>query len=34
MKTGQSVFISDFVMLDLLVVSLPDFIDSYLLYNM
>ena len=34
-KTGQSVFISDFVMLDLfLAVSLLNFIDSYLLYNM
>ena len=30
MKTGQLVFISDFVMLDLLLaVSLPSFIDSY-----
>ena len=34
MKTGQLVFISDFVMLDLLLaVSLPNFIDSYSLYK-
>ena len=34
-KTGQSVFISDFVMLDLLLaVFSPNFIDSYSLYNM
>ena len=33
-KTGQSVFISDFVVLELLLaVSLPNFIDSYSLYN-
>ena len=35
MKTGQLMFISDFVMLDLLLaVSLPDFIVSYSLYNL
>ena len=35
MKTGQLVFISDFVMLDLLIaVSLSNFIDSYSLYNL
>ena len=35
MKTGQLVFISDFVMLDmLLAISLPSFIDSYSLYNL
>ena len=35
MKTGQLVFISDFVMLDLLLaVPLPNFIDSYSLYNL
>ena len=34
MKVGQPVFISDFVILDsLLAVSLPNFIDSYSLYN-
>ena len=34
MKTGQLVFISDFVMLDLLLaVSLRNFIDSYSLYK-
>ena len=35
MKTGQLVFISDFVMLDLLLaISLPNFVDSYSLYNL
>ena len=35
MKIGQLVFVSDFVMLDLLLaVSLPNFIDSYSLYNL
>ena len=35
MKAGQLVFIRDFVILDLLLaVSLPNFIDSYSLYNL
>ena len=35
METGQLVFISDFVMLNLvLAVSLPYFIVSYSLYNL
>ena len=35
MKTGQLVFISDSVMLDLLLaVSLPNFFDSYSLHNL